>query len=68
MIELVLTICALAAPDRCGETRLQFISQESLMQCMMQAPPYIAAWSVSHPASRVVSWRCAYPGAEGEKI
>ena len=38
------------------------------MQCMMQAPPYIAAWAVSHPGSRVVSWRCAYPGAEGEKI
>jgi hypothetical protein len=68
MIELVLTICAVAAPDRCGETRLQFVSQESLMQCMMQAPPYIAAWSVDHPASRVVRWRCAYPGAEGDKI
>jgi hypothetical protein len=37
------------------------------MQCMMQAPPYIAAWSENHPAARVASWRCAYPGADGEK-
>ena len=50
MIELVLTICALAAPDRCDETRIQFVSQESLMQCMMQAPPYIAEWSSQHHA------------------
>ncbi len=47
---------------------MQFVSQGSLMQCMMQAPPYIAAWSESHPSTRVASWRCAFPGAAGEKI
>ena len=68
MIELILTVCALAAPERCDETKMQFISQGSLMQCMMAAPPYIARWSESHPAARVASWRCAYAGAAGEKI
>jgi hypothetical protein len=38
------------------------------MQCMMQAPPYIAQWSDQHPATRVTRWRCAYPGQGGEKI
>jgi hypothetical protein len=62
MIELILTVCALSAPAQCEERRLPFVSQESLMQCVMRAPPYIAAWSGEHPASRVTRWRCAYPG------
>ena len=68
MIELILTVCALSATEQCGEQRLQFVSQESLTQCMMQAPPYIAAWMAEHPLYRVAKWRCAYPGAAGEKI
>ncbi len=68
MIELILTVCALAAPGQCDEAKVQFVSQGSLMQCMMQAPPYIAAWAESHPAVRVARWRCAFPGAAGEKI
>ena len=39
MIELILTVCALNAPSQCDEQRLQFAAEESLMQCMMQAPP-----------------------------
>ena len=42
MIELILTVCALSAPAQCEEQRLEFIAHESVMQCMMQAPPYIA--------------------------
>ena len=36
---------AFARQSQCDEARLQFASQESLMQCMMQAPPYIAQWA-----------------------
>jgi hypothetical protein len=68
MIELILTVCALNAPGQCNELRLQFAAEESLMQCMMQAPPYIAQWSDQHPATRVTRWRCAFPGEGGEKI
>jgi hypothetical protein len=68
MIELILTVCALTAPGQCDEQRLQFASQESLMQCAMNAPPYIAQWSNEHPATRVIKWRCAYPGQTDEKI
>ncbi len=64
MIELILTVCALTAPSQCDEQRLQFVSQGSLMQCMMQAPPYIAEWSNEHPAEHVTRWRCAFPGDE----
>jgi hypothetical protein len=64
MMELILTVCALTAPSQCQEQRLEFVSQESVMQCMMHAPPYIAQWSEQHPAVRVTRWRCAYPGDE----
>jgi hypothetical protein len=58
MIELILTVCALNAPGLCDEQRLQFASEESLMQ----APPYIAQSADEHPATRVTRWRCAFPG------
>ena len=64
MIELILTVCAVNAPGLCDEQRLQFASEESLMQCMMLAPPYIAQWADEHPATRVTRWRCAFPGDE----
>jgi hypothetical protein len=64
MMELILTVCALSAPAQCDEQRLEFVAQESVMQCMMQAPPYIAQWSNEHPGKRVTQWRCAYPGDE----
>jgi hypothetical protein len=68
MIELILTVCALNAPSQCEEQRLQFVSQGSLIQCMLQAPPYIAAWSEQHLAARVARWRCDYPGSANQKI
>jgi len=68
MIELILTVCTLAAAERCSETRLQFASEETPAECAMNAPPYIAAWSEQHPGARVVRWRCAYPGQDGERI
>jgi hypothetical protein len=67
MIEIILTVCALNAPSRCEEQRLPFVSQSSPMQCVINAPPYLAAWTEEHPGVRVVRWRCVYPDSEGEK-
>jgi hypothetical protein len=67
LVVLILTVCAFGAPSHCDERRLPFASQESLMQCTMAAPPYVAAWSEEHPNDRVTRWRCAYPGATGDK-
>ncbi len=68
MLVLIMTVCSLAAPDHCNEARLQFNADESLMQCMMQAQPYIAQWAGEHPTARVTRWRCAYPEREGQHI
>ena len=68
MIELVLTVCAMTAASSCEDKRLPFDSEESLLQCAFQAPPYIAAWAQDHPYLRVMRWRCAVPGADGARI
>ena len=68
MLVLIMTVCSLSTPENCGEARLQFTYDESMMQCMVQAQPYIAQWSEEHPGNRVEKWRCAYPDREASKI
>jgi len=68
LVELILTVCTLAQPAACEERRLAFVDSGSLRQCLTQAPPKIAEWSMAHPGRRVVRWRCGYPGAEGTPI
>lgn len=68
LVELILTVCALAQPADCEEQHLAFVDSGSLRQCLYQAPPKIAEWSASHPSRRVVRWRCGYPGSEGTPI
>ena len=62
MIELIVTVCALAQPSQCEDQHLQFASSASLHQCVMGAPPYIAKWIDEHPKWTAVRWRCDYPG------
>ena len=64
MIELIVTVCALAAPADCHDTHLQFAGGGSLKQCAMNAPPYIAQWIGEHPKWNAVRWRCEYPHAK----
>ena len=67
MLVLIMTVCSLSSPDSCGEARLQFSADESLMQCMMQAQHYLAQYVDEHPDKRVARWRCAYPEREGQR-
>lgn len=61
LIELVITVCAIAQPTQCEDQRLQYASAGSLNQCAMSAPPYIAQWVGDHPKWTAVRWHCAYP-------
>jgi hypothetical protein len=67
MLVLIMTVCTMSAPDNCGEARMEFSADESLMQCMMGAPPYIAQWADQHPGRQVMRWRCAYPEHEEQR-
>lgn len=60
-IDLIVTVCAVLSPSVCEETHLTFSGGESLRQCTMGAPPYIAQWVGEHPKWTAVRWRCEYP-------
>ncbi len=62
LIEIILTVCAIANPANCEEKSLQFVWEGSIQQCMMAAQPYIAQWIGQHPAWRATKWSCDYPG------
>ncbi|MEJ2435994.1 MAG: hypothetical protein P8Y53_23695 [Pseudolabrys sp.] len=62
-IVLVITVCAVSHPSQCEDRQLEYVSHgESLRQCAMAAPPYIARYIDRHPKWRAVRWHCEYPG------
>ena len=61
MIEVIVTVCALAQPTQCEDQHLQYAWQGSLRQCAMSAQPYLAQWINQHPKWTVVRWRCEVP-------
>jgi hypothetical protein len=61
MLVLTLTVCPQSAPDNCGEARLQFSTDDSLMRCLIGAPPSVAQGADQHTGRQVTHWRCAYP-------
>jgi hypothetical protein len=68
MIEIILTVCAVANPANCEEKYLQFAWDGSLKQCVMAAQPYIAEWIGNHPEWVATKWSCDYPGHEKRRI
>ena len=65
MLLLILTVCGLAAPERCAETRLQLVDV-GIVQCMTGGQQAAAQWMDEHPGRRVARWRCGYPEREGQ--
>ena len=61
MLELVVTVCAIAQPTLCEDQHLQFEAGASLTRCAMAAPPYIAQWIGQHPKWTAVRWHCELP-------
>jgi hypothetical protein len=62
LLELVITVCAVAHPTLCEDQHLGYASGATLQQCAMAAPPYIAHWIDEHPKWMAVRWHCEYPG------
>ena len=61
MVDLILTVCLAASPDKCRDEHLYFESHGSLMQCMFLAPTEIVKWSEQHPASRSSAGNVLFP-------
>ena len=68
-MELVLTICLLAAPSDCHDEHLSVsMEQTTPMQCMIGAQSVIAEWLASRPKWKVTKWRCGPAGFTGKEI
>jgi hypothetical protein len=62
LLELVITVCAVAQPTLCEDQHLQYAWGGSLRHCAMGAAPYIAQWIGEHPKWMAVRWHCEYSG------
>jgi hypothetical protein len=56
MIDLVLFVCLLTAPDDCRKERIAF--DGGLFACATAGQFAAAEWINSHPRWRVVRWSC----------
>lgn len=65
MVELVLTVCLLAAPESCRQER-PLLEPLSPMACVMEGQIHASRWVVEHPAWRLARWRCVRPGLREE--
>jgi hypothetical protein len=62
-VNLVLTVCLAASPNKCRDEKLSFESRGNLMTCMFLAQSEIVKWSAEHPKLTVKKWKCAFPDA-----
>ena len=62
MLALILTVCTLAQPEQCAETRLIY-ADVSPIQCALHGQEQAAAWAEDHPTLRVARWRCGRDGS-----
>ena len=60
VIELVVTVCLMSTPDRCGNEHFPVYQDISLSSCVMQAMPTVAQWAGEHQEYLVKSWHCRY--------
>lgn len=62
MIELVLTVCLLAAPTECREERRPF--EGGILFCAMAGQAVGVEWIATHPKWTLARWRCGPPSTD----
>jgi hypothetical protein len=68
MIELLATVCLIAAPSSCKDVSLTFAGDSlSPHQCVMFGQAELAKWNGAQPKYRVDKWRCR-PAGQVAKI
>lgn len=63
MIELLVSVCLIAEPEKCKDVSLVFDADSvTPMQCLMGAQPEIAKWVDLHPKWVAKRWTCQPAG------
>lgn len=66
MLELVVTACLMATPDKCKDVAIaQAPAGMTVNACMSQAQMPLAEWAGQNPAYRIKSWTCRIRGKGG---
>ena len=65
MLEIVLTVCAIANPSNCHDERIKVLNDRiTLLQCFMNAPAILAesktqsVWKAQHPGWIIAGYQC----------
>ena len=64
LVNLILTVCLVASPEKCRDEKLTFERRGDVMLCMFLAQSEIVKWSAEHPKLTVKKWKCALPDKE----
>lgn len=59
MIELVLTVCLMTAPEECRQERMPF--EGPLLACALQGQFAAVEWLATHPKWLLSRWKCGTP-------
>ena len=62
VVEIVLVVCLLAAPEECHEERPVW-ETVSLERCVRDGQVQASIWVNEHPGYRLSRWRCEHPTA-----
>ena len=59
MIELIVAVCMIDAPERCKDVTLTFEAENVTMrQCMANGQIALAGWIGEHPNWTIQKWSC----------
>lgn len=62
MIELVLSVCLISAPENCKDVQLSYMGdQVTPQQCMFRGQTTAAQWAAGHPDWRITKFKCQPP-------
>lgn len=68
MIEIVLSVCMLADPNRCKDVHLSYMSEGDVtpQQCMLYGQSEISKWAEGNPNWKLHKWPCGKPRMFGK--
>lgn len=59
MIEIVMSVCLIDAPDRCKDVRLSYMAESvTPFECMMYGQTEMAKWTEGNPNWKIAKWKC----------
>lgn len=59
MIEIVLSVCLISAPETCKDVNLTYMAENATPYgCMHQGQIEAARWVEGHPKWKVTKWKC----------